>query len=305
MIAADRTGAVSKLIIAVFLSVPCVAQDLTPRAYWPAPTGTEVLVLGFARAEGDVLFDPTVPLYNVDSELNMGIVAYAQTLDLAGRTSNLIVEVPYVWGETRGLVGDLPASRGFAGIADASVTLSMNLMGEPAMDGKEFLEFRADPKPILGASVKVIAPTGQYKKTRLINEGANRWAVKGELGYNFPLSSKWLAEFEAGVIYFGDDDDFLIGEKEQEPIYTGQAHLVRRFAPGYWASLNFNYFTGGRQTIGGNRLQDSQRNSKFGATVVFPVAQGHSIKVGYAIGWLTEFGADFDQLVISYTRVLQ
>jgi hypothetical protein len=41
------------------------------------------------------------------------------------------------------------------------------------------------------------------------------------------------------------------------------------------------------------------------ATVVFPVAQGHSIKVDYAIGWLTEFGADFDQLVISYTRVLQ
>ena len=135
--------------------------------------------------------------------------------------------------------------------------------------------------------------------------GANRWAVKGELGYNFPLSSKWLAEFAAGVLYVGDDDDFLIGKKEQEPIDTGQAHLVRRFGPGFWASLNFNYFTGGRQTISGNRLEDSRRNSKLGATVDFPVAQGYSIKVGYAIGWLTEFGADFDQLLTSYTRVLQ
>ena len=141
MYAPDRAAVVSKLIIAVFFCVPCVAQDLTPRAYWPAPTGTKVMVLGFARAEGDVLFDPTVPLYNVDSELNMGIVAYAQTLDLAGRTSTLILEMPYVWGETRGFVGDLPASRGYAGIADASVTLSMNLMGAPAMDVKDFLAF--------------------------------------------------------------------------------------------------------------------------------------------------------------------
>jgi hypothetical protein len=128
--------------------------------------------------------------------------------------------------------------------------------------------------------------------------------VKGELGYTLPLSPKWLLDFEAGALFFGDDDEFLAGKKEQDPIYSAQMHVIRRFSPGFWASLNFNYFKGGRQTIDGEQLGDVQRNSRLGATVVFPVAQGHAFKVGYAIGWLTRFGTDFDQFLVTYSRVL-
>jgi hypothetical protein len=146
------------------------AQELTPRAYWPAPKGTKVLVIGYSDAEGDILFDASIPLYGVDSELNAGLLAYVQTLSLWGRSSNLIVELPYVWGETRGLVGDTPASRKFSGFSDLGVTLSVNLMGAPSMTVEEYLAFRADPEAILGASLKVIAPTGEYDESRLINE---------------------------------------------------------------------------------------------------------------------------------------
>jgi hypothetical protein len=292
------------LIVAGLAMQSATAQELTPRAYWPAPKGTRALVIGYADSEGDVLFDPSIPLYGVDSELNAGLLAYAQTLSLWGRTSNLIVELPYVWGKTQGLIGDAPASRKFSGVSDLGVTLSVNLMGAPSMNVEEFLAFRTDPQQILGASLKVIAPTGEYDETRLINEGANRWAIKAELGYTLPLSPKWLLEFEAGALYFGDDDEFVAGKKEQEPIYTAQVHAIRRFSPGFWGSLNFNYFTGGRQTIDGVRLGDVQRNSRLGTTFVFPVGQGHAIKVGYAVGWLTRFGTDFDQFLISYTKVL-
>jgi hypothetical protein len=280
------------------------AQDLTPRAYWPAPKGTKALVIGYADAEGDVLFDPSIPLYGVDSELNAALVAYLQTLSLWGRSANLIVELPYVWGDTRGFAEGVPANRKYSGFSDLAVTLSVNLMGAPSMTVEEFLAFRADPQPLLGASLKVIAPTGKYDESRLINEGANRWAVKGELGYALPLTPKWLLELEAGALYFGDDDDFVAGKKEQEPIYTAQMHVIRRFSPGFWGSVNLNYFTGGRQTIDGTRLGDVQRNSRLGMTFVFPVAQGHAIKVGYAVGWLTRFGTDFDQFLFSYTKVL-
>jgi hypothetical protein len=296
--------AAAVLIFAALAAHSVAAQELTPRAYWPAPKGTKVLVIGYSKAEGDVLFDPSIPLYGVDSELNAGLLAYAQTLSLWGRTSNLIVELPYVWGETRGLVGDTPESKKYSGFTDLGVTLSVNLMGAPSMTVEEFLTFRADPQPILGASLKVVAPTGEYEETRLINEGANRWALKGELGYTLPLSTKWLLEFEAGAMFFGDDDEFVAGKKEQEPIYSAQLHVIRRFSPGFWASLNFNYYTGGRQTIDGVQLGDTQRNSRLGATFVFPVAQGHAIKVGYAVGWLTRFGADFDQFLVTYSRVL-
>lgn len=291
-------------ILGVQCLVPAAAQELTPRAYWPAPKDTKVLVIGYAHATGDVLFDASVPLYGVDSTLNAGLLAYVQTLSLWGRTSNLIVELPYVWGKTKGLVGDAPASREVSGLSDLGVTLSINLVGAPTMTVEEFLAFRADPRPILGASIKVVAPTGEYDKKRLINEGANRWSVKGELGYTVPMSSKWLLDLEASALYFGDDDDFLAGKKEQDPVFAAQLHLIRRFKPGFWGSLNFNYFTGGRQTIAGNRLGDTQRNSRLGATFVFPVAKGHAIKVGYAVGWLTRYGTDFDQFIVSYSKVL-
>jgi hypothetical protein len=292
------------LIFAGFAAVPVTAQELTPRAYWPAPKGTKVLVFGYANSVGDVLFDPSIPLYGVDSELNAGLLAYMQTISVWGRSANLIVELPYVWGKTQGFIGETPASRKYSGLSDLGVTLSVNLMGAPSMTGEDFMAFRADPQPLLGASLRVIAPTGDYDKAGLINEGANRWAIKGELGYTLPLSTKWILEFEAGALFFGDDDEFVAGKKEQEPIFAGQLHLIRRFKPGLWGSLNFNYFTGGRQTIDGNRLGDLQRNSRLGATFVFPIARGHSIKVGYAVGWLTRFGTDFDQFLVTYSKVL-
>jgi hypothetical protein len=171
------------------------------------------------------------------------------------------------------------------------------------MTVSEFQELRENPHPILGASVKVVAPTGRYNKDKLINIGANRWAVRPELGYVIPLTPKLLLELEAGAWFFGDNDDFVAGKREQDPIYAGEIHLVRRFKPGFWASLEAVYFEGGQQTIGGDQLIDVQRNMKVGGTVVLQVRPGQAIKAGYSTGVITEFGDDFDQFIISYTVV--
>ncbi|MGB6334513.1 MAG: transporter [Thermoanaerobaculia bacterium] len=301
-----RVGA-SALLWAVCCLWPAAspAQDLTPRAYWPAPKGIKVAVVGYSYATGDVLFDPSTPLYGVDSSINAGIVAYLQTFSLWGRTTNVLVELPYSWGTTKGLLFADPARRDFSGLGDLGLTLAVNLLGAPSMTPAQFQELRANPHPILGASLKVVAPTGSYDSDRLINVGANRWGVKAELGYMIPLRPKWLLELEAGVWFFGDDDDFLPGKREQEPIFAGDVHLVKRFKPGFWASLDLNYFTGGRQTIGGVRLGDVQRNSRLGGTVVVPFRGRHAIKVGYSRGVVTEFGTDFRQFIVSYQTVFR
>ena len=293
------------MLVALWLAAASAsAQDMSPRTYWPAPTGTRVTVVGYSYARGDVLFDPSIPLYGVDSKLNDGVLGYLQTFNIRGRTANALFELPYSKGTTVGSVGATPASGNFSGLADIGATLSMNIFGAPAMTPDDFQALRADPHAILGASLKVVAPTGEYHADRLLNVGGNRWAVRTQIGYILPVTTKFHLELEAGAWFFGDDDDYVAGRREQDPVFSLDVHFVRRFRPGFWASLNVNYFTGGRQTIGGKRLDDVQRNSRLGGTIVVPFRRRNAIKIAYATGMITKFGTDFDRIVLSYQRVL-
>ena len=305
-----RSGIGPRATRAVLIWVVCslwaaggAAQELTPRAYWPAPKGTRVAVVGYTYAFGDVATDPSLPVFGVDSKINTGFLAYFQTLSLWGRTSNIVVEGSYSQGTTVGTLEGEPARRDFSGVGDLGVTLSVNLLGAPTMSLVQFQELRRNPHPILGASVKVLAPTGHYEPDKLINVGANRWAIKAELGYMIPLVPKWLLEGELGAWFFGDNDDFLGVTREQTPVIASEIHLVRRFRPGFWAALDLNFYTGGRSTVGGVLSADLQRNSRFGATVAVPLGGRHAIKMSYSTGVVTESGGDFEVFLLNYQLV--
>lgn len=276
------------------------AQELTPRTYWPAPKGTRVLVSGYSYSSGDVIFDPSIPISGADSRSNVGLLAYVQTLGLWGRTSNLLIELPYSWGTTKGQLEGSPASRNFSDFGDLAITLNVNLRGAPSMTREDFLALRADPRPILGASLKVVAPTGGYDPDRLVNVGSNRWAVRAQLGSIIPMTPSWLLELSAGAWFFGDNNQFVTGKKEQQPVLAFQSNLIKRIRPGLWASLDLTYFMGGRQTIGGNPLDDEQSNLKIGGTIVIPFAGRQAIKIGYANGIVTRYGNDFNQFLMTY-----
>ena len=86
-------------MILIFLLITAIApvanaQELTPRAYWPVPNGTKVAVFGYSYASGDVLMDPSLPIYGVDSKINTVVLAYLQTFSLWGRTTNIVVDLP-------------------------------------------------------------------------------------------------------------------------------------------------------------------------------------------------------------------
>jgi hypothetical protein len=210
------------------------------------------------------------------------------------------VELPYQWSTTRGVLVDAQAQGSVSGFGDPAATLTVNLRGAPAMTPKEFHALRVKPRAIFGTSLKVVAPIGQYDSSRLLNAGANRWAIKAELGGIIPLRPKWLLEIEGGIWLLGDDDDYIAGPREQDPIAGIELHLVRRFKPGFWAAFDANFFYGGRQTIDGRELIDVQKNSRIGGTLVVPFKGRHAVKLGYAKGLFTEFGSDFDQFLVSY-----
>jgi hypothetical protein len=299
-----RRWALASLLLAAGLQ-PVAAQELSPRLYWPAPVGTQLLVLGYQHSDGDVLTDPSIPLYGVDSKIGTALAGYVRTFGLWGRTTNLLFELPYSRGSTSGLVGGENLRRDFAGFNDISVSATINLLGAPAMTREEFQALRADPHPILGLNLKLVLPTGYYEPNRLINVGANRWAARLQLGSILPLRPRWLLEFAAGAWMFGDDGDFIGGRRKQDPIYSAEAHLIHRFQPGFWLALDANYFKGGTQTVGGVEHVDQQENSRIGATLAVPLPGRSALKLVYSTGTRTRFGTDFNQFLVSYQRVLR
>ena len=272
------------------------AQELTPRAYWPMPGGTNVLVLGYQQNTGDIVIDSSLPITGVESEIDYVQLTYQRAFGLFGRAASAQFSMPYADGLTEGIVEGTFRSRKTTGLTDIRARLAINLKGAPAMDRVGFQALRANPRTIIGASLLVQAPTGEYDGARLLNLGTNRWSVKPAFGMIVPLHSTWLFEIEVGAWFFGDNDDFLGETRKQDPIVSTEMHLVKRVRPG----LDVNYYTGGETRVGDDFNDDLQRNARGGFTLVFPVKGRHALRGSFSTGLATRSGGDFEILSLSY-----
>ncbi|HSF05096.1 MAG TPA: transporter, partial [Methylomirabilota bacterium] len=164
-----------------------------------------------------------------------------------------------------------------SGLGDPRLQLSVNFYGAPALSLKEFADYNQDL--IIGASLQVSVPLGQYDSDKLVNIGTNRWSVKPELG----VSKAWgpsTLELMAGVTFYTDNNEFLGDQtREQDPLYSVQGHLIYSLPLGIWAALDGTYYFGGRTTLNDARSDDRQENTRLGATVSFPVDRHNSIKL--------------------------
>lgn len=262
--------------------------------------GTDLVLVGLQLNAGDILVDPSLPITGVESSITYLQLSYQRAFGLFGRSASLQIGIPFAHGSTEGEVGGEFLRRETTGFTDIRSRLAINLWGAPAMDAAGFMELRSDPRPIIGASLTVQAPTGEYDPERLINLGTNRWAFKPELGAVLPLGRGWLIEGDVGVWIFTDNDDFLGETREQDPIGSFAVHLVKRFRPGLWASLDGNFYTGGVTRIGESAADDLQRNSRAGFTVAVPIAGRHLVRGSFSTGVTTRSGGDFELYSLGY-----
>jgi len=274
------------------------AQSIEPRSYSNAPVGSSFLILGTAVTQGGLSIDPAVPLTDPDLETWSGVVAYARFLDLWGKSAKFDVVAPYTFLSGSALYQGEPIEREISGLADPAFRLAVNLYGAPALSAAEFKDYRQ--KLIVGASLQVTPPLGQYDASRLVNIGMNRWTIKPEIGISRAVRV-WTFEIKASATLFTDNDDFYRGQtREQDPIYSSSGHVIYNFPRGRWASFDVNYFTGGTTTIEGTRKQDLQRNWRLGATYAFPVGAQDSIKLYASSGVEARTGNNFDLLGVAW-----
>ena len=286
-------------LIAVMMPICAAAQELEPGAYWPLPTSVRIVTVVNSLNWGDVAFDPSAPIDEASAAINTTAFVYTQVFNLAGRSANATLVLPVVGGHIEGLFLGEPAETGRFGLADPRLKLAMNLYGAPAMTPKEFASYRQGR--IVGVSLIVAPPLGQYDSARLINIGTNRWSFKPEIGVSTTRGS-WVLEAMAGVWLFTDNTDFFGGRtRQQDSVVATQVHVTYKFTRSMWLAGDANYFTGGQTTIGGKENLDLQRNSRIGATFSSAINRRQAVRMSISRGAYTTIGADFTSIAASYT----
>jgi hypothetical protein len=280
------------MIALLFVAVQAHGGEIEPRAYVNTPVGINFLLTGYAYTDGGLSTPGSSPIKDAQLTMNTGVLAYARSLDVWGKSGKFDVILPYSNLSGSAMVAGQERERHISGLHDPLFRFSVNLFGAPALSVEEFASYQQDI--IVGASVQVSAPLGQYDKEKLVNLGNNRWFVKPDIG----ISKAWGAftlELSTGAYFFTKNNDYFGGTTlKQDPLLTTQAHATYNIGRGVWAALSWTYDYGGRTTVDGERTDTFYSNSRLGATLAIPVNRHNSIKLYGSTSLHTSAGTQFD-----------
>jgi Putative MetA-pathway of phenol degradation len=242
------------LVSLVAMSASLSAQDLAPRAYVITPVHSNAITITWAFYDGGLNFNGTIPVSNATGTYYVSVFSYYHSLNFFGRSANITASLPYAVGTFQGDVFEQSRSIYRSGLLDSSFRFSVNLMGGPAMQAQEFAKWKQ--KRLLGLSLKVVAPTGQYSGTKLINWGGNRWAFKPEIGYS-ERWGHWVLDGYAGVWFYTTNSTFYDGPvtkpQNEAPVGSLEGHLSYDVRQRFWVSLDVNFWSGGITSLSGIR----------------------------------------------------
>ena len=282
-------------LVALLTAPLSCAQDLIPRAYLVTPSGSNAVTFSYSWNDGRILFDPTVPIDDAKGRFQTSVLSYYHSFSLWGRSSNVVVSLPYATGDFEGSVDGVRAEAYRSGLADIRIRVATNLYGGPAMGLGEFLKW--SEKLLVGFSFTAVVPSGQNDPVRLINIGTHRWAFKPEVGVTRRFR-RWVFEGYGGVWLYTANPTFYPGnaKRTQRPILATEFHAGYYLKPRLWASLDANFWAFGRSSINGIDKQDRQADSRLGGTISIPFRRRQSFKFSYSRGAYTRVGGNFQTL---------
>ena len=291
---------------ALLACTPCLGQDLTPRAYVITPIHSNAVVVTNSFFSGNLMFNGTVPITDATAKVNVPIFSIYHSFNFFGRSANITASLPYGVGNFHGTAFGAETTVYRSGLYDSAFRFAVNLKGGPAMGIRDFMKYQQ--KTVLGVSLRVFAPTGQYDPQKLINYGASRWAFKPEVGYS-RRKGHWIVDGYGGVWFYTRNPEFfsrnayvpIVQAQTQEPIVALEGHLSYDVKPRFWVSLDGNFWYGGRTSLNGVQNPATlQRNSRLGVTGSLPLTRHQSLKLSYSRGTYVRFGGNFDNLSIGW-----
>ncbi len=286
-----------------------LAQDLAPRAYVITPLHSNAVTVTWSYYNGGLDFNGTIPVSDAKGTYNVPVFTLYHAFSFFGRSANVNVSLPYAVGNFTGELNNTQRSVYRSGLLDLSARLSVNLYGGRAMPAQDFRKWKQ--KMLLGASLKIIAPTGQYDPTKLINWGINRWAFKPEFGYSQRWGN-WILDGYAGVWFYTTNPAYynipVPLPQTEAPVGSLEGHLsydIPKFKgfrrARFWASLDGNYWWGGITAVNSIRnLKTEQTSSRIGGTLSLPITKSQSIKLAYSDGAYIRFGGNYQNVSVAW-----
>ena len=274
------------------------AQTLEPKLYDNIPIDLNVLLLGYGHSSGAIPENVSLGLTEPDLNINSTYLVYGRSFDILGHNTKIDIILPYSNLHGTGLDNGTPVTRDVAGLADTKARVSFNIFGAPALTLQEFTSYK--PDTVLGVSLQVTIPTGQYNSSKLINIGAHRWAIKPGIGLSKSIK-EYTFEVSADAEFYSTNDDFFGGiTRKQDPVYSTQVHVLYRFGRATWFGIGVNHYWGGEYFNDGTGTEDTLKNTRIGATFAMPINKHQSIKLYGNKGVNTRYGTDFDSIGISW-----
>jgi hypothetical protein len=156
----------------------------------------------------------------------------------------------------------------------------------PAATGREFVALT--PGFTLTTLAKLTAPTGDYTSARIINLGANRWAVQlgaplaYYLGATFVDPRLTTFELVPSVTFFTDNDDPNGAETiSQKPLFRLEGHVTHNLHPKLWVSFDGLYNYGAMTTTDGVEDENTQSYLSLGGTAGLTLSRHLIVKATY------------------------
>jgi hypothetical protein len=276
------------------------SQDLEPRAYTNIPLGLNFVLAGYNYSAGGIVFDPTIPLDNADIHIHGANLAWARSIKVGPMSGKVDMILPYGWLSGSAEFDGQTVTRVVSGMADPRIRMSVNFIGASALPLPGFKDYKQNL--VVGASLQIFLPLGQYDPLRLVNLGTNRFTIKPELGASKTLGH-FQIEISGGVAFYTINNDFYQGKtRSQAPIGSIQGHVNYNFKKGIWAAIDGTYYWGGHTTVDDVSGNGLQQNTRLGLTFAIPFGIHHSLKINLSTGVSTRTGSDYDvaQLLWQY-----
>jgi hypothetical protein len=255
---------------------PARAQDDGARLYMMVPDKTTIASLRLHRLHSNLAVDPGTVSEGNDLDTILGVFQFVQALDFGGRQGFIFLVVP-----ASRIEGPTATATGFG---DAQLGFVYGISGTPALSQEAYAAHR--PGLAVNLLGKFFFPTGEYRASRPVNAGANRWALRLGVPVVYAIGERMadphLVTVEAmpTVTFFGANDHPPAGSvATQKPLFIFEGHLTRGFTNRVWASLDLLWREGGETETDHAPAGNRQSALSLGATGTFAVGRAASLRL--------------------------